>query len=364
MAQMRIFLSHSSADREFADALAKALRDAGADVWYDESHLGTGQLLREINNQLTTRTVFVVILSKSAFASNWVKRECEWAYNLYDREPDRKILPVVAQQLDRSDWNEMLWFEGFRRVEGPTDKPYSQAEAIAHTLRLLILTPPAKLPKSAQTPPIAHALADNERTKETLIAAQQRSSKHAAVRPSATRGAANQMDETARGLIKRGRSLYAEDRYAAARPLFERATQLEPNNFAAWLNLGRVGIMTDQWNAALVACERAIALNSKSAIAWANRGAALNGLTRYTEGLLASERAILLAPALVQAWNNKGAALNGLARYAEALTAFEQALTLDAEYEFAWRGKACALHGLGRTNEANEADARAKSIGE
>jgi uncharacterized protein YfaA (DUF2138 family) len=51
MAQLRIFLSHSSSDRDFADVLARALRGAGADVWYDETHLGTGQLLDEISAQ-------------------------------------------------------------------------------------------------------------------------------------------------------------------------------------------------------------------------------------------------------------------------------------------------------------------------
>ena len=58
MAQIHIFLSQSSADRDFADALARALRGAGADVWYDETHLGTGQLLDEISAQLPTRPRF------------------------------------------------------------------------------------------------------------------------------------------------------------------------------------------------------------------------------------------------------------------------------------------------------------------
>jgi predicted esterase len=34
--QMRIFVSHSHKDHEFCRALVNALREAGADVWYDE----------------------------------------------------------------------------------------------------------------------------------------------------------------------------------------------------------------------------------------------------------------------------------------------------------------------------------------
>src|SRR5690349_13214487 len=93
---MRIFVSHSSADHEFCTTLVKAMRDAGADVWYDQDDLGAGHLRRNISQELSTRSVFVVVLSKSAFASSWVQDECEWAYNLYSREPQRIILPVTA----------------------------------------------------------------------------------------------------------------------------------------------------------------------------------------------------------------------------------------------------------------------------
>lgn len=137
MSQMRIFLSHSSADNDFADALAKALRDAGADVWYDGSHLGIGRLLRDISKQVASRPIFLVTLSKAAFSSDWVKEECEWAWNLLKRDSNRKIVPIVVQPIDRSDWNEMLWLEGFHRVEGPNSAPRPRTEAIEYTLHLL-----------------------------------------------------------------------------------------------------------------------------------------------------------------------------------------------------------------------------------
>jgi hypothetical protein len=52
MAIMRIILSHSSADMDVAERVANALRDAGADVWFDEQNLGATQLLGEIQLQL------------------------------------------------------------------------------------------------------------------------------------------------------------------------------------------------------------------------------------------------------------------------------------------------------------------------
>jgi hypothetical protein len=47
-------------------------------VWYEEHNLGAGQLLEVIQRELEARPVFVALLSKSAFASQWVQRETSW----------------------------------------------------------------------------------------------------------------------------------------------------------------------------------------------------------------------------------------------------------------------------------------------
>jgi hypothetical protein len=80
--QLKVFLSHSSQDKPVCDQLVTALRGAGADVWYDEHNLGAGQVLEEIQRELKARPVFLVLLSKHAFASQWVRRETTWAFNL------------------------------------------------------------------------------------------------------------------------------------------------------------------------------------------------------------------------------------------------------------------------------------------
>src|SRR5258706_4306393 len=149
MGRMRIFVSHSSQDNAFCDALVHGLRDAEANVWYDQQNLGVGQLLDVITKELRDRKVFIVILSKTAFASQWVRQECKWAFNLSVREPERLILPVVAQPVEQADFNAMLYLEDFRRIEGPANQPYPEAEAIAQTLALLSLTPASTAATSA-----------------------------------------------------------------------------------------------------------------------------------------------------------------------------------------------------------------------
>ena len=273
MGQMRIFVSHSSQDNAFCDALVHGLRGAGANVWYDQQNLGVGQLLDVITKELRERKVFIVILSKAAFASQWVRQECKWVFNLSVREPERLILPVVAQPVERADFDEMLYLEDFRRIEGPSNQPYPEAEAITQTLALLSLTPASTAATSV--PP------ESTSTKE---------------------------------LIARGKALIAQERYADAVPLFERATEQSSRNYNAWFNLGY----------------------------------ALGNVERIEEALAAFDRAIALRPNASVCWYNKGLALNILERYQEALEALEQSLTLDSDYPEAWCEKCTALGGLDR----------------
>jgi TIR domain len=140
--QLKVFLSHSSIDRAACDQVVGALPGAGADVWYDEHNLGARQLLEEIQRELQARSVFIVLLSKNAFASQWVRRETTWAFNLANREPNRLILPITVGTIEASDFNgQWLFLEDYKRVEARGMQPHPQEEMIAQTLRLLALTP-------------------------------------------------------------------------------------------------------------------------------------------------------------------------------------------------------------------------------
>jgi tetratricopeptide (TPR) repeat protein len=347
MSQLRVFVSHSSSDKAFADALVRALRQAGADVWYDEHNLGAGQLLDDIQKELRARPAFIVVLSKAAFASVWVQRECKWAFNLYSREPQRILLPVVAQAVEPTDFNAMLYLEDFRRVEGPGNRPYPQAEAIDRTLRLLALTPAGATP-TPTTPQPAESVED---------------------------------------LIAHGKALMAKNQYARAIPFFERATGLAPRSFDALAKLGWAYTMAGRHDDGIVAYDRALALDPNQAWIWTNKGNVLNGLKRYDEALVALDRALALDPNraaawyyetrridvsgrkrnldpnLAVTWYNEGNALRGLKRYEEAVAAYGRAVALDPKHGLAWQNKAYSLRALGREAEAQEAERRAKELG-
>src|SRR5207302_5970780 len=75
-----VFLSHSSKDREIASRIADVLRDRGVPVWYSETNLrGAQQWHDEIGQALKRCDWFLLILSKPATRSKWVKRELMYA---------------------------------------------------------------------------------------------------------------------------------------------------------------------------------------------------------------------------------------------------------------------------------------------
>jgi tetratricopeptide (TPR) repeat protein len=322
--QLKVFVSHSHQDNAFCHALVSALRGAGADVWYDEHDMGSGRLGPTIERELRERPVFVVILSLAALHSPWVEDETRWAYGLLRKDASRLILPVTATTIQEDDiW---LFLQDFKRIEAVGYQPFPRKEAVRRTVRTLALTPTGEAPAPM----------------------------------------APQPTESVEDMLARGKALQAQGKYAEALALFERATQLAPQNFDAWVNLGKNLLMLTRWQDALAAIERAITLDPTWGSTWLTRGFTLNMLKRYAEALASFDRALALEPNISSStsavvYSYKGNALAGLTRYNEALVAYDQALAL-GETASRWKNKAATLRALGRTAEAEMAERRAKEL--
>jgi tetratricopeptide (TPR) repeat protein len=288
MSQLKVFLSHSSQDKAFADAFAQALRDAGADVWYDEESLGTGHLRRTIMKELGDRPVFLVLLSKPAMASTWVLDECEWAYDLQRGDANRTILPVVAQALDWADLGMALYLRSLKRVEAGDLRPLPVAEAAAQTLRLLGLTP-----KGPPPPPVTP-----------------------------------QPRESAHVLLSDATVLIDRKQHTQAISLLEKATQLEPDNSSAWFHLGVAYKGAEHWEASLAAFDRALTLQPGYLAALVGKVTVLDALGRYQEALLCVDRVIAIRND-AWSWKTKSTILRALGRDEEARKAEAQAILLD-----------------------------------
>ncbi len=139
--QVKVFISHAHEDSAWCSAFVGALHQASADVWYDEHDLGYGRLMDEIERELKHRHVFLVVLSPAAVASHWVKLEVAAAITLQGREPDRIVLPVMAQSCEVP----LLW-SAYRWLSGPNDDGLPAADAAQQVLRTLGIGQAARAP--------------------------------------------------------------------------------------------------------------------------------------------------------------------------------------------------------------------------
>ena len=93
MAQVRIFVSHSSHDNAWSRPFADALKAVGYDVWYDETGLqGGAAWVASIQHEVETRDVFLLVLTPEAWESKWVQDELQLAI-----ATRRRILPVLLR---------------------------------------------------------------------------------------------------------------------------------------------------------------------------------------------------------------------------------------------------------------------------
>ena len=98
---LNLFISHSSRDRIFVERIVYELRRHGLACWYAPSEiLGAQQWQDEIGRALRRCNWFIIVLSRNALRSKWVKREL--AYVLDDNRYDGRILAIVKTPGDYS----------------------------------------------------------------------------------------------------------------------------------------------------------------------------------------------------------------------------------------------------------------------
>ena len=85
------FISHASADSEFAEIIGRALEAGKLNAWMDSSDIKFGSLLRnQIQSAISDCRVLVLLWSEAAFKSRWVMAEIFTAFYL-----KRFIIPCV-----------------------------------------------------------------------------------------------------------------------------------------------------------------------------------------------------------------------------------------------------------------------------
>ncbi len=102
----QVFISYNSADKDVARDLGLFLIAEDVGVWFDEWEIAAGDsIVDQINAGLKGCTHFLILWSKNAARSNWVRRELSSTIHTALQSDAPKIIPVV---LDEAQLPELL----------------------------------------------------------------------------------------------------------------------------------------------------------------------------------------------------------------------------------------------------------------
>ena len=161
-----IFLSYNREDLPKAKLIAKALADAGFDVWWD-TVLRAGQTYDEVTErQLHAAKAVVVLWSSRSVRSKWVRAEA----TLGDRKS--ALIPVMIEPCDRPIMFELIQTADLVGWEGDTTTPAWQAfvaDVREHVERKVAAAKPAPAADSAPAEPAKAAPAGGAETIEAAF---------------------------------------------------------------------------------------------------------------------------------------------------------------------------------------------------
>ncbi|MFH0794009.1 MAG: toll/interleukin-1 receptor domain-containing protein [bacterium] len=97
----RVFISHSSRDKEFVRKLVGELEKQSLNVWFDEREIKVGDsIVGKISDGLKDSDYLVVVLSKASVASPWVREELNAALMEDISNKGCAVLPVLIEDCE------------------------------------------------------------------------------------------------------------------------------------------------------------------------------------------------------------------------------------------------------------------------
>lgn len=103
---MKVFISHTTRDKEIARAISIDLKKNNIYTFFDEKSTPGSKIHRQTDSLLRSADVIIAILSKHSFSSEWVRKELDEA--LFNEKFKNKFFPVLlsksAEDLSRLPW--------------------------------------------------------------------------------------------------------------------------------------------------------------------------------------------------------------------------------------------------------------------
>lgn len=125
--QKSLFVSYARADAPFVRMLAKDLRAAGHEVWFDEHDIKGGQDWQQaIERGLASCEAVVVVLTLTSVVSEYVRREYGYAIN-----EKKLVVPIIRERCDvPDDLRPMQYLDFTTSYDGGLKKLLSSLEAL------------------------------------------------------------------------------------------------------------------------------------------------------------------------------------------------------------------------------------------
>lgn len=143
----RVFISHSSQDKEFAQLVVAGLRSPNMAPWIDSEQIVTGDdIFDRLGQGLQLMDVMVFLVSKASLESEWVKLEVKYAVKREINERRVLVLPFI---IDDTPIDALDWFLSHRNVSCVAANPRG-AEHIVNTVRQALQRRSVPVEASAQ----------------------------------------------------------------------------------------------------------------------------------------------------------------------------------------------------------------------
>ncbi len=152
--------------------------------------------------------------------------------------------------------------------------------------------------------------------------------------------------------FNRGNALRELLRLEEAIASYDKAIEIKPDYYDAWLNRGVALNQLLRLEEAIISYDKAVEIKPDYDDAWLNRGFALIELLRFDEAIASCDKAVEIKPDFHQAWVNRGIALRGLLRFEEAIASYDKAVEIKPDFHQVWVNRGIALRGLLRFEEA------------
>jgi TIR domain-containing protein len=128
-AKPKIFVSHSTKDTSFATKLVQDLSAAGTQAWMDVNDLGAGNFQERIDKALADCEWFLLVLTRNALASEWVRQEVYAANRLKNQGKIKQLVFIKAGEVEHGElppmWGVFNIFDALSDYE----------DAVARTLK-------------------------------------------------------------------------------------------------------------------------------------------------------------------------------------------------------------------------------------